>query len=800
MGLLSEQTESKLGFQEIRELLVGRASTVSGKGRCATLQPLRKPREAARELDRVAECRDLLLYDDSFELAYTGSVDTLLDHAAVPGNWLTTADLFRIVKWLRMIRHLVSYFKTRREKYPNLWKVIERIDWNRQLLEQIEQLVDDRGNIRDDASPKLRSLRRDSVRASSDLRRSLQATLRDAVQRGWSDASEITIRNERMVIPLKADFKGRIKGFIHDVSQSGQTIFVEPSAALELNNRIRQILAEEQNEIIRLLAEATDRLRGEIDALRKYEQVVTRLDTVRAKARLAVDLDAVRPRFDHTAKTFSLVKARHPLLLLKPGMNKDNVVPLSVNLDQDQRIILVSGPNAGGKSVTLKTVGLLQVMLQSGLLVPTDESSEFRWFHAIYIDIGDEQSIQSDLSTYTSHLENMKAMQTALDPQALFLMDEFGSGTDPRLGGAIAEAFLERFVASGAYGIVTTHYGNLKNYADRTQGIVNAAMQFNPSTLSPSYQIDVGVPGRSYAFEIARKVGVEEQILEDATGKIDGGEAYTEELLLKLETQREELEKVLGENQRKNEELRKLLQRNQALSRQMKEQEARILRDAHTRAQGLIDAANAKIENTIREIRESQAEREKTRNLRRELENMLPEPPAAPEPAPPAPQDGEAAPELLPNAEVREGDWVQLKDANSVGEVIQLQGKRAVVTLGEMRVTVKTKNLVRIKRPGRKDRRAAASRGSVMINKKANVTTELRVKGFRVEQALPVVQRFVDDAILAGLKEVRILHGKGTGALRHAIRSYLSSIPEVNSSRDAAVDLGGAGWTVVSLN
>lgn len=794
MGLLSEQTEAKLGFEDIRKLLAGRASTKAGKARFLTLQPLRKPQEVVRELDRVAECRDLLLYDDSFSLDFTGSVDPMLAQLKVKGSWLPAMDLFRIVKWLRMVRHLIDYFQRRQEKAPALWKVVERLEWEKGLLKQLESLLDERGNVRDNASDKLRSTRKAIQSAGVDLRKMLQATLRSAVANGWSEAGEITIRNDRMVIPIKADFKGRIKGFIHDVSQSGQTIFLEPSAALEQNNQIRQLQAAEHNEIVRLLVTAADAVREQMPAMKQYIKVVTRMDTVRAKARLAVDLNAVKPRFDPDGTSMHLIKARHPLLMLKPGMGKDKVVPLSLALDQDQRIILVSGPNAGGKSVTLKTVGLLQAMLQAGLLIPADESSEFRWFDAIYIDIGDEQSIQSDLSTYTSHLENMKEMQEALDGKALFLMDEFGSGTDPRLGGAIAEAFLERFVASGAFGVITTHYGNLKNYADQTPGIVNAAMQFDPVTLSPSYQIEVGIPGRSYAFEIARKVGVEEDLLTAARQKIDGSEVYSEELLLRLEEQKSQLERVLEENQKKNAELKVLLERNQALNKGMKAEENRVLREAHDKAQGMINAANAKIERTIREIRESQADKERTRTLRKELKELLP---PAPVPEPDPVEEEEKAPELLHGAKVKVEDWVQLDNSNSYGQVLEIQGKRAVVALGEMRVTVKLKNLIKIKRPGRASR--GSNQGSMMISKKAQVSTELKVKGFRVEQALPILERFIDDAILSGLEEVRILHGKGTGALRMAIRDYLGTVPEVRNMRDELIEAGGAGWTVVQL-
>jgi DNA mismatch repair protein MutS2 len=604
---------------------------------------------------------------------------------------------------------------------------------------------------------------------------------------------------------MKADFKGHIKGFVHDVSQSGQTIFLEPSSALEANNRIRQLVIEEHNEIVRILSVLTAQLREDLPGLKKYTEVVAQLDFIRAKGKLAVDLDAVKPRYEPTQKALMLVKARHPLLLLKPGVNKAKVVPLSIQLNPQQRIILVSGPNAGGKSVTLKTIGLLQIMFQAGLLIPCDESSEFCWFTGLYVDIGDEQSIQSDLSTYTSHLQNMREMLGQLRDGRLFLMDEFGSGTDPKLGGAIAEAFLERFLNSGAYGIVTTHYGNLKAFADRSAGIVNAAMQFDPETLSPSFRIEVGIPGRSYAFEIAQNVGVSKELLDDARSRVDGGQLQTEDLLLKLEVQKSELEQVLLDNKKKNEELAVLLKRNQELAQRAKEEEAKILRQAHQKAQALIDSANAKIEQTIREIRESQADKERTKAIRRELAVMLPTPPPeeaeeiAEDEALEAAEMAEESPVPMVGATIGIGDWVLLRDSNSYGQVLELQDKRAVVSLGEMRITVKIKHLVKIKPPKGGNVRILRAAG-MMVNKKANISLELSVKGFRVEQALPSVQQFIDDATLAGLHEVRILHGKGTGALRQAIREFLQNMPEVRRCEDAPLDQGGAGWTVVSLH
>lgn len=801
MRYFNEQTEDKLGYSQLRDLLAGRATTEEGKAQCVRLKPYSKPRGIEVELGRVMECRNLLRAEEPFYFEVSQSVAGLLDHASVPGNWLRVDDIFRLQKWLRMVRELITYFKARKETYPLLWRMVERLNWNKNLPAHLDRILDSRGNMRDDASPKLKLLRRERNAQSADLRKSLASILRNAIQNGWSEASEITIRNDRFVIPMISDFKGRIKGFVHDVSQSGRTIFVEPTSVLEQNNRIREIFLEEHNEVTRILLEVTAMIREEVPSLRDYSKSVARLDFVRAKARLAIDTGSEKPKFDPKRREMNIILGRHPLLLLKSGMQKEDVVPLSLHMDADNRIILISGPNAGGKSVSLKTVGLLQLMLQSGLLVPCSAESEFTWFNQLFIDIGDEQSIQSDLSTYTSHLQNMGQMLKHLHNQSLFLMDEFGSGTDPKLGGALAEAFLEKFVEAGAFGVITTHYGNLKNYADHTPGLVNAAMQFDPTTLTPTYSIEVGVPGRSYAFEIAKNVGIPKAILKSARERIDGEQIYSEELLLKLESQKAELEQVLGEQKTKNAELKKWLERNQQLNKQIKSQQTGILAEAHKQAEGLINQANAKIEHTIKEIREQQADRERTRELRKELREMLPEPPPAePDEVVEREVPKEVKPDLpvvMPGATISEGDWVQMVNTVNVGKVLNIQGKRAVVSMGELRVTVKLNQLERIKSPKHVREVAGGGRGSV--GKMATVSTELRVKGFRVEQALPVVNKFIDDAIVAGLKEVRILHGKGTGALRQAIRDTLHKVPEVSRFTDAELNAGGAGWTVVSL-
>lgn len=796
MDNLNPQTEEKLGYPTILEHLAGRASTDDAKTAILHIKPFDDQVFLLEELARTDECKRLLDSSETYYLDYTGSVDSLIAQTSITGNWLNADEIFSFYKWLKMVRDLGNFFKGKKEKFPKLTHLAEGLIVDKELVARIERILDDRGNVKDTASDRLRDIRRSQANVSADLRKELSRILRNSIASGWSADSEITLRNDRLVIPMLADFKGRIKGFVHDISSSGQTIFIEPAETLDMNNRLRELIGEEQTEIVRIFTEFTRYAGSLADHLEGVADVVTHLDILRAKARMAQDLGAKLPRVSSKNNIYSLSKAYHPILLIRSRYKREKITPLNLDLDKEKRVILISGPNAGGKSVALKTVGLLQLMWQSGMLVPCEDESEFRMFNRVFVDIGDEQSIQSDLSTYTSHLRVMREMLDGLDNQSLFLLDEFGSGTDPRMGGAMAEAFLEKFVASGGYGVITTHYGNLKSYADKTSGIVNASMQFDPENLSPTYRIEVGIPGRSYAFEIASKAGIPESVIQRAKEKMEGGEVYSEELLLKLEEQRVELDQVIRDNREKREELGKLLQKNLTLNKTIEVEKAKILREAHEKAQNLIDSANAKIERTIREIKEIQAEKKKTHTLRKELVDMLPEPP-------PDLQEFEEPEEkeqefVIPGVPVV-GDRVRMRDTSSVGVLLEINGKRGVVAVGDLRITAKLKEL-QIIQPGNAPSNNKKSREkSQRIEKRANVSQELNVMGLRVEGAIPIVSKFMDDAILAGLTEVRILHGKGTGALREAIRQHVRLYPEVQSTKDERIEAGGEGWTVVRL-
>lgn len=516
MKLYNEHTFEKLGFHTIREVVASYTLSRSARERARAIAPQANGKWLIPELERVAEMTAIFRHDDPFPFNQLTDTSAILSKAKVEGAWLNAEDFHVLTSWLETIANVRAYLNAKQEDYPRLFRMLHREDFNTKLVKSIKAVIDERGKVRDNASPKLVSLRQEQASAGKELRGSLQRTLRYARDNKWSEAAELTIRNDRLVIPVKADAKGRIPGFVHDISSSGNTVFIEPTEALGLNNRLRELLIEERNEIVRILQSLTQELAFDIGELQGFCETMTRLDLLRAKAKLAVELNAHKPVISLTSKNLKLVNARYPLLVLKSKQSPMEVIPLNMELNDDQKILIISGPNAGGKSVSLKTIGLLQLMIQAGLLVPVDPESEFRIFKQMFMDIGDEQSVESDLSTYTSHLYQLRLMGDHLSEDGLFLVDEFGSGTDPQLGGAIAEAFLERFLRKDGYGVITTHYGNVKDFAARHHGIANAAMAFDMEALAPTYRLETGLPGRSYAFEIAQRVGVHPSILRKA--------------------------------------------------------------------------------------------------------------------------------------------------------------------------------------------------------------------------------------------------------------------------------------------
>ncbi|MFN0202504.1 MAG: endonuclease MutS2 [Bacteroidia bacterium] len=794
-------TYTKLGFDIILQEAQKKAVSEDAREVLAQTQPFSETETILTELRKVSEFKDLLEYDDAFPFSGFSSMTFILHKASVEGNWLNTEELHRFYKWILIVKAVRNFITKRKEKYPELEKLIGSVPFAEHIIKEIEVILDETGNIRDNASPALLSIRRSIKEVAADLRKVLYRILRHANDNNWSVDKEITIRNDRLVIPVKAEAKGRISGFIHDISQSGNTIFMEPTESLILNNKLKELHLREQNEIIEILTQITEKIGEQVENLLHFKDVITEIDILRAKALLSIELNAVMPKIHPNGQRIVYKEAKFPLLQLRAKTQKFEVVPLNLTMEKKNRIILISGPNAGGKSISLKTIGLLQLMLQSGFLIPVDERSEFRFFDSLFIDLGDEQSVENDLSTYTSHLAQMRNMGDNMNHRSLFLIDEFGGGTDPQLGGAIAEAFLERFVRQGAYGIITTHYGNLKEYAQATDGIGNAAMEFNREELKPTYRLMAGLPGRSYAFEIAQRVGVHKTILQKAKQKLGTEQITSEQLISDLEKKNQTLTKQVAENERKAKELAQLQAKYEELKLKLTIDKQKIINEAKAEAKKLIQEANKKIEQTIREIRESEADKELTKKLRKELEEATPEMEEIELPVNPKEQPKEEVGGLkvLENEEIVVGDWAKLKTSPSYGKVLELQSNRCVVEIGDVRMKLKLNQIVKIEPPAEALKQKVKVVATSRLEKMKEVSTKIDVMGMRVEEALPLIEKKMDDALWAGLHTVSILHGKGTGALRDAIRKHLRDQRYVISLADAPYNEGGDGWTICSL-
>ena len=624
MKCANVHTFEKLGFDSILTHLRKKVYSEDAQEQIESLQPSSNVDWIRTELGLVEELKQVFELSDGLPATRFESITKLLDKLQLEGDWLSRDELFRMAGWLKTLYELRKWFHKKKETYPKLDQLVNRHEFQPQLISAIDKILDERGNIRDKASPELGRIRRKQQQISANLRTTLSRILRKAKENNWSLDSEITIRNDRLVIPVKSDSKGRVPGFVQDVSQSGGTVYVEPTEALPLNNELRELQIGEHNEIIKILKEITSEIREEVPGLVKFRKVMIHVEVLLAKARLAVELKAVLPQINPDGNKMEILEGYYPLLLLKAKEEEVEVIPLEVALTRNNRIIVISGPNAGGKSVALKTMGLLQLMLQSGLLIPVKEDSTFRIFKSLYVDLGDEQSVASDLSTYTSHLYQWRQMGDQMNHTSLFLIDEFGSGTDPRQGGAIAEAFLERFVRQGAYGVITTHYGNLKDFAEITPGLKNAAMQFDTKGLKPTFRLIPGMPGRSYAFEIAKRVGVHYSILRKAKDKVGTEEIDSEELLKQLERKHARLNNLVSENERKSNQLEQLVEKNKILELELNKNKKKILREAKVQAKELIENANKRIERTIREIKERRAEKKINSNPSKKIGCKLP--------------------------------------------------------------------------------------------------------------------------------------------------------------------------------
>ncbi|WP_114783248.1 endonuclease MutS2 [Botryobacter ruber] len=792
-----ENFEIKIGFAQVREMLSDLCLSPLGRQFVHRMQFLTRHDLILRLLQQTDEFKQLLESDAEIPLQHYFDVTAHLDRAAIVGAFLEVSAIYEIKMSLRTIRGSLKFISgTEEGKFEALKALGANVTVERSLIAALDKVVDDAGAVRDDATPELQRLKRDLIHQQSILRKQIQSILKHAKNEGWTPGdAEPTIRGGRLVIPVIAEHKRRVKGLIHDESNTGQTVYIEPESIFELNNDIKDLENAYHRELIRILVGLTNTLRNFIPELRKAYQYLGLLDFIRAKAAFARRVEGEKPEL-YKYPHINWKQAFHPLLYLSHRQLGRLTVPMSLTLNRDQRILLISGPNAGGKSVSLKTVGLVQYMLQCGMLIPVEDGSEAGVFQDIFIDIGDEQSIENDLSTYSSHLTNMKKFVTVADKNSLVLIDEFGTGTEPVLGGAIAEAVLQNLNDSKVFGVITTHYTNLKNYAEKTPGIINGAMRYDHKHLQPLYQLEIGKPGSSFAIEIARKIGLPKHIVDKASSLVGKDKIRYDRLLEELESEKLELETKLREVATQERKLKSSVKEYTDLKNYLDESKQDIMREAKGKAKLLLKDANQKIEATIQQIKQNQAEKEATKEARKELETFSAKVrEEEPRPAFKRSAGGKA---------LKEGDNVSLIGQDSYGQIVGIKGKTAEVMFGGLKTLVKVDNLEKVEgQLPNLNKKAKAesgySRGLDITRRMADFNSTLDIRGEYAEDALTKVMNFTDEAIMLGIPEIKIIHGRGNGILRQIVRDYLYSVREVASLGSEAEERGGDGATLAVL-
>lgn len=832
--------ENKIQFNEIRSLLKGYCLSQLGKDKVDDMAFTSDAERINTALLQTREFRRMQEEADDFPLQFFFDMRASIKRIRIEGTHLEENEIFDLRRSLETISGIVKFLNRSDDDgnydYPTLHALTEDVMTFPDLIRRIDQILDKYGKIKDTASPRLAEIRSQLRKAEGSVSRTLYSILHAAQSEGLVEKDVTpTLRDGRLVVPVAPAMKRRIKGIVHDESSTGKTVFIEPTEVVEANNRIRELEADERREIIVILTEFSKLVRPHVDDIIYAYQLLAEIDFIRARAEFARLTNAIEPDVN-AGPVIDWITARHPLLWLALKKQDKPIVPLDIMLTSDRHILIISGPNAGGKSVCLKTVGLLQYMLQCGLSIPVSERSKVGVFDDIMIDIGDEQSIENDLSTYSSHLLNMKNMMRRAGEATLLLIDEFGTGTEPQIGGAMAEAVLNQFVKKYAWGVITTHYQNLKHYADSHDGIANGAMLYDRHEMRPLFQLAIGQPGSSFAIEIARKTGIPDEVIREASAIVGSDYIQSDKYLQDIVR-----DKRYWENKRQNvhqreKDLEKTIAKYEEEIKELAQKRKEILRQAKEQAQELLKESNRNIENTIREIRECQAEKEETKRLREELNafkedvseidtksaddliekkmRQIMERKERREKRKKEKKENAGKPATIgtklptPTASAEQqtfavGDTVRMRGLTTVGTVETVQGKEATVVFGDVRTKVKTSRLEHtVKKPeSTQPATFAISRETrqTIDSHKLNFHQDLDVRGMRGDEALNAVQHFIDDAILVGMSRVRILHGKGNGILRQLIRQYLQSVPNVTSCKDEHVQFGGAGITVVDF-
>ena len=795
--------ENKIGFKAIRERLNELCISEMGKEFVDKMSFCTDVDEIRTYLRLIQDFQTLMQDGAPFPVRDYNDLRDEFKHLAIDGTVISLESMFALKPTLSALFYVFKFFNSEAsEKVPYLKALAEGISIDNHIFTEINRLIDDKGEIPDNASAELAEIRRDIRRKQSSIDHRMHKILVEAKNSGWTDSTaEMTIRDGRPVIPVRAADKRALRGFIHDESATGQTVYLEPAEIFETNNEIKELEYAERREINKILLAFTKILRPEIPNLTMAWRLLGLLDFIRAKAILSHEYNCVIPELTDVPM-FDWIEARHPLLEQKLKGQGKQITPLNLKLGNDNRILVISGPNAGGKSVCLKTIGLIQYMLQCGLAIPVKIDSKCGIFHDMFIDIGDEQSLENDLSTYSSHLINMKELLEHGNARTLFLIDEFGTGTEPQLGGAIAEAILLKMNEKNSFGVVTTHYANLKLLADNHPGIVNGAMLFDTRYLQPLYVMMIGKPGSSFAFEIAKKIGFPNEIL-DSAAEISGREHLDfDQQLQQLEIEKKEVRKKEYELKVADKLLDEIVTKYKNHLAEIEKKKKQLLHEANKEAQALIDGANAKIERTIREIKEAQAEKNRTKELREELKEMKQN--LVDEEKNLSKQLKAEEKEELANLDLKVGDTVCINELEVVGELLEISDTDVTIQFGGVRLRTTADKLRKISRSQARKAQQNPSylRKSIMndINEKAqHFNLTLDVRGQRGEEAVDNVAKYIDEANLLSVKEISILHGKGNGILRKLIREYLSKQSCVKNFSDASLETGGAGITRITL-
>ncbi len=791
--------ELKLGFDVIRRSIEGRLQSSAGLDVARSEFPVAGADEAAARLRSVSEWQEALRGGQSPGLAGLPDLTEELRNCTPAGSWLEPEALVGVIASLSLARHVAQFFTDRKDQFPALAASCAGVLVDADLEKTLSRIVDDQGNVRDDASPDLRRIRKQMKGQEAAIRTAAERALSAARDAGYDAGEAPTIRAGRLVIPVRVEGRRKLSGSIVDTSASGKTAFLEPEECLELGNELRLLEAQERREIVRILIKVTDSIRVVSDALLQNQHLLAHHDLHRAKAHLANELDAVVPQIGNT-DAIRIQRAVNPALhLLRRqamvrGAEARPIVPLDLTLEAPERTLVISGPNAGGKSVAMKTIGLLALMLSYGVPVPCREGSVIPLFDRLMVSFGDDQSLENDLSTFSSHLESLKRIVELAGPHSLILIDEIGTGTDPAAGEAIAAAVLEHLSRQGGFIIVTTHFGGLKALAHDTPGLVNGAMRFDPDRLQPTYVFEPGVPGSSYALEIAERADFPDVLLKRAQDYFGAERSRIEELILELSKARQDVEKQSSDLSSRLRRAEAAESDHLAAKEHLESSRAAIMHQAHEKAEDLLKEANRAIENTIREIKESQAEKTKTKEARERLGTFQKEVNAR------KPKAAEAVKAPKPVATndrpLEPGDSVVLDGGSAIGEILRLEDDEAVVAFELAQMHVDSSRLERVNRP----KKTRQVRAVATMEPSLHITPRLDLRGYRVADALPAVEKYLDEAIRAGLRRVEILHGTGTGALRDAIRGHLRSMYVVSSIEEAPIDQGGAGVTYVVLS